>query len=78
MDTLTIKYEGIELDVTGEYFEGVRGWNVEEPQPAYFDAEKILYKGTDITKLAFLLFDKDGDGFVEKIESICLDKLNNW
>lgn len=71
METVTIKYLGLYLNVTGEYTPGDFGDYETEPTPADFTADKITLsdEGVDLCEII--------DHHIEDIELIVLNKLKD-
>ena len=75
MEHLTIELNSIELDIEGKYLPGYDGSTFDEPIDAEFETLKVIYNGTDVTELLNELFVSNGDGVLETINEICVDKF---
>lgn len=64
-----IKYKGVYLQVFGNYVPYDAGDYYTPPSGGYFEIEKIMLEDTDVTELL--------EDYIEEIEGLVMDKINN-
>lgn len=69
--TVTISYNGEELDILGYYYPYYMGTMEQPPENEDFEIETIIYKGQDVTDLVCALLPN-----LDKITELCLEKIN--